>query len=128
MGDRWRPKSDGGVRPPERTEQGVEALEAYGVGAKDPLTGLYESYEAPPGKLAASVEPPPWADLFEQWPLIEWDFTHHLNLDASKAIRAESFRWFTIRLMGLLSLNGTALHGYFRRDETPDQQDFDVPN
>ena len=127
MGYGWRPKSDAGVRPPERPESGVEAFEEYGQGDRDPLTGLYESYAPPPGRLAPSVEPPAWPDLWEQWPLIEWDFAHHLHLDVEELIRRKSFRWFAIRLMGLLGKQGTNLHAFFRRDETDSEPPLEAP-
>lgn len=63
-------------------------------------------------------EPVPWADLLTQWNLIEWDFHHTLHVDLPTVIRGRSWRWFRVRVGGLLATPGTALHTHFADDNT----------
>jgi hypothetical protein len=80
----------------------------------------------PPGATAAPGEPVAWPRLIEQWVLIEWDFQHTLQLDAEQAIFARSWRWFSVRVAGLLSTRGTALNAYFHPPD--DEKQTEVPH
>lgn len=60
-----------------------------------------------------------WADLIEQWRLIEIDFTviHHLELEDELPRR--SWRWFGVKVAGLLAEPRSLLAAHFRPDDAP---------
>lgn len=100
-------------------KSGYEAIEEYGWGEKDPLTGIYEGYDLPK-QLRQSGREVSWADLFAQWTLLEFTFHSALGIDLEDVWRRKSWRWFSVRVKHLLSTD-TPLARYFAPDddETP---------
>ncbi|TMV00278.1 hypothetical protein FGK60_09750 [Streptomyces sp. DASNCL29] len=63
-----------------------------------------------------------WGLLLEQWPLIEADLheVYGLDVEASGILRARSWRWLRIRILGLLSADSRlARHFAPPDDKTP---------
>lgn len=118
MGDRWRPKSSSGVRESARPEQGVEAFEKYGQGEKNPVTGLYEWYDLPPGIARGQGDPVTWPEIVEQWRLLEFDFHAILRVDLSDTLKVRSWRWFELRVQGLLASRHSLLSDYFTKTDS----------
>lgn len=118
MGDRWGPKSGGGVRPPARTEPGSASLEKYGRGEKNSATGLYEFYDIPEEHKPGN--PVSWVTILEQWRLLEFDFHHILHVpDISAILPDVSWVWFESRVSGLLSTPGLLSRFFTADDEEP---------
>jgi hypothetical protein len=102
VGERYIPGSGGrrdGGQPGD-----LEALDQYGIGEKDPATGIYPSYDVPKGHAAeATVEdgtPITWDAIAGQWPLIVADFSSAYGIRLVGA----SMRWpeFAWHIHGLL--------------------------
>lgn len=115
MGDRWRPKSSEEVRDPERAESGDSTLAEYGRGHFDEESGLFEWYEVPPEIASRGLELT-LADVVEQWPLVIFDFATILHVDLEQSMR-RPFRWFKVRLSGLLDHEDSKLRTYFASRE-----------
>jgi hypothetical protein len=118
VGDRCRPKSDGGSDGREG-QSGLAAVEEYGWGEKDPLTGLYEGYDLPKD-LRQQSRAVGWPELLAQWGLLEYSFHTVLGIDLEDAWHRKSWRWFAVRVKHLLSQD-TPLARFFAPDdaETP---------
>lgn len=120
MGDERRPKSTDVLREQE-PESGLAALEQYGWGEKDPVTGFYEGYNLPKelaGKAGPSVS---WAQIAEQWSLVEYCFHQILGVDLEPIWPSVTWRWFSARIRMFLATD-TPLAHYFSDDEP------EVPN
>jgi hypothetical protein len=101
--DRWRPKSD----------PRADDLDQYGRGEYDPATGLYEWYEDAPDILTGKAEVIAWPRIFEQWALVEADFHSSYGVDLSIAYRSVSWRWFAVRVLGLMADPSSRLARHF---------------
>lgn len=44
-----------------------------------------------------------WADLLERWPLLVADFHHLLGIDLEAVFWARTWRWFEVRVGGILA-------------------------
>jgi hypothetical protein len=96
-------------------QSGLEAVEEYGWGEKDPLTGLYEGYELP-RDLRESGRAVSWPELLAHWSLLEYSFHSALGIDLEDVWRRKSWRWFTVRVKHLLSTD-TPLARFFAPDD-----------
>jgi hypothetical protein len=57
--------------------------------------------------------------VLDQWPLIEADFSSEYGIELEDVFLTRSWRWFTVKVSGLLVAE-TRLARYFRPDpETP---------
>lgn len=65
-----------------------------GQGEYDEATGLWEWYEE---------QGPSWADVLGQWAAIEADFASHYGVDLSDELDRRTWRWFRVRLAGLMT-------------------------
>jgi hypothetical protein len=71
----------------------------YGRGQYNPDTGLSEYYEYPQGNRNGRT----WREILTHWNAIEADF-QDLGIDlASGILRERSWRWFAVRVMGLIN-------------------------
>ena len=108
-------------------EGGLDAIAEYGRGRYDPETGLYEHYEIPdhhPARRTAREGHRgefTLTDLIAQWELLEPDFHQVYGADLDEC-RHKSWRWFRVRLHGLMSDPSTRLWRYFA-SITPDLDD-----
>ncbi|TGB03325.1 hypothetical protein E2651_25375 [Streptomyces sp. MZ04] len=61
-----------------------------------------------------------WPQLLEQWPLIEADLHEIYGLDVGdrRLMRARSWRWLRVRILGLLSAE-SRLSRHFAPPEQP---------
>lgn len=115
MGDGPSPKStDSG----DGDTGGLGDIDRYGVGERDPVTGLYENYDFPAGHPATQevdTETPPitWPAIFGQAELIEADFRSEYQLELTQVYRTATWRWFRVRVQGLLYAD-TRLSRHFR--------------
>lgn len=116
MEDRWRPKSGADAG---EAEQGSEAVERYGRGEQDPVTGLYEWYEDIPTTVTTPGTEVSWAQIFEAWTLVEADFQQAYGIDLERQLR-RSWRWFAVRCTGLLSSPDTRLYRHFAATQQPE--------
>lgn len=57
--------------------------------------------------------------MIAQWPRLEYDFHAILHVDLSRAIFTETWRWFALRVSGILSDQGSALAAFFAPDDAP---------
>ena len=115
MGDRYRPGT--GSRLDGGDSDDLAALDRYGIGERNPVTGLYESYDIPTGHRLLSDEEEgtavSWQQILECWDLVipDWssEYGHRLV-----AVKNEMF-WseFRAHLIGLLSAD-TRLSRHFR--------------
>jgi hypothetical protein len=55
-------------------------------------------------------------DIFGQWARLEADFHDVYGVDLEAVFRVKSWRWFMVRVDGLLSCD-SRLHRFFREDE-----------
>lgn len=79
----------------------ADALEQYGRGTKDPLTGLYEWYEDVSADLQGQGEGFSVLSLVENWPLIAADFASEYGIRL--ALPGLSWHEFSNLLTGLLT-------------------------
>lgn len=56
--------------------------------------------------------------LFEQWPLLEFSFHAHLGVDLADVWQVKSWRWFAVRVQGLMS-SDTPIARFFAPDGAP---------
>lgn len=63
--------------------------------------GLHRWYDVPQ---AARRQGPTWPQILEQWQLIEADLheVYGIDLDDRDLLRARSWRWLKVRIVGLL--------------------------
>lgn len=115
MAHRWRPKSPGAGHA---EAAGVDAIAEYGWGDLDPATGLYEGYDLPSGFLAPKGDGVPWTSLMADWALVEHSFHAVLGVDLDAVRRSRSWRWFTVRLRGLLATDTPLAARYAPEKET----------
>ncbi|QDZ15777.1 hypothetical protein FPZ11_14305 [Humibacter ginsenosidimutans] len=92
----------------ERPVTRPEAFEEYGHGEKDPVTGYYEWYEAPPEVLKQLTTPSvdvTWSMFFEAWGDMVADFQEKYGLDLEHLARDYGFTWrrFAFLAIGLLT-------------------------
>jgi hypothetical protein len=119
-----RPKSlSGGDEAGRRTGSGLDGIEQYGRGEKDPVTGLYDWYDLPEGHEAHAGQGKEvrLVDLFEQWPLLVADFADcHIRLHRER----DSLTWAEFKdvLVGLLQ-SDSRLRRHFTRDDEPEVGD-----
>lgn len=121
MGDRPRPGS--GSRLDGGDPDDLDVLDQFGVGQRDPLTGLYESYDIPTGHRLLTAEGEgrkvTWVEIFDNWDLIipDWSAEYGHRLVAVK----DEMRWpeFRAHLLGLLSAD-TRLSRNFQPKQQPD--------
>ena len=105
MGVGDRPKSVGGGRDSSpKGATGLAAIEQYGRGEKDPVTGYYDWYDLPEDHAAHGGQGPQevrFLDLIEQWPLVVADFA---DLGVRLHQERDSLTWaeFHSLLSGLL--------------------------
>jgi|SRR6266498_790167 len=82
---------------------GRESGDPPGGGPIDPATGIREWYDPHP-QGSAEGDGHTWADIFEHWQLIEDDLQELYGIDVESGIlRARSWRWLRVRIVGLLS-------------------------
>lgn len=97
---------------------GVHALEGFGGGNRDALTGLHEFYDDLPPELEAVREggdaPLEWLTVLEQWPLVEGGFHAVYGVDLVAIWPTVDWRWVRTRL-GYLLMSDTPLARYFTR-------------
>jgi hypothetical protein len=118
VGDRWRPKSSGGVPEAAGTQQGVATFDAWGQGEKNPITGLFESYDLPAHGVGPVGDGVSWLAILEQWTLLEYDFADILHIpDIAALLPDVSWQWFAHRVTGLISDRGL-LARFFTPAET----------
>jgi hypothetical protein len=119
VGVRHQPGSSGRL-PGGQTEQlsGLDAIAQYGIGERDPLTGLYEAYDIPEGHAAQGGaeegHPVTWTQLVEQWELIVADFTSEYGIDLRARRHTMPWRDFAIWAQGLMTAD-TRIARHFRR-------------
>lgn len=119
MGDERGPKSTTAVPGRESSpdgKSGLAAIEQYGWGEKDPTTGYYEGYDLPK-QVAHAGAPIPFREVFEQWPLVEFSFAQ-IGIDLEEVWHVKSWRWFKIRLEGLLTID-SPLSRFFAPEPDP---------
>jgi hypothetical protein len=101
-------------------------LSQYGWGDYDSQTGLFEGYDLPP-EVARRVystpdeHPVTWARIAQAWALVEFAFHAHLGVDLDAMRGARSWRWFVVRVRGLLT-SDTALARHFAPEPDPEQE------
>lgn len=123
----WNVDEDGIPLDDAPPMEGLEALDQYGQGERDPLTGLYEFYADLPASAGAihedgGGESVSWAKLAEVLDVVEYCFHADLGIDLAAVWDTASWRWFAVRLRGLLA-SETLLAAQFRTDEpTPRDQ------
>lgn len=105
----------GGRRDGGQPQSDLEALDQYGVGEKNPVTGLYENYDIPEGHAANRVDeggtPVEWETLIGQWPLIVADFASEYGVRLpGSSMRWPEFQWL---LHGLFAAD-TRISRFFR--------------
>jgi hypothetical protein len=119
VGVERRPKSTSGVPGSESAnEQGAKAVERFGCGDYDEKSGLYEWYEDLPLEVLRPSKPIKYGDIFAQWSLVEADFHEFYNVDLEDVFWVKSWRWFTVRVDGLLGCD-SRLQRHFREDPEP---------
>ena len=101
-------------------ETGIEALERYGYGEKDPVTGLYEGYDLPAGHPAGQSGDQvtvSWVEIFGQWPALVADFAseYRIRLDR-ESDSTLSWAAFRVYVQGLMSADSR-----LTRHFTPDR-------
>ena len=101
MGIRYRPGSTG--RLDGGASEGVDALDRYGIGEKDPVTGLYEAYDLPDGSPAHAGEAVEWTAILTRWPLIVADFASEYRVRLHRELPDLSWREFRDLIAGLLA-------------------------
>lgn len=106
-------------------ESGTEAISKYGHGQKDPNTGLYEWYELPKERNGEVGTPVSWLELLNEWALIEALFHTEFQVDLSKVLYTETWRWFTVRVRLLLRTDNP-LSRHFAPDDEPTAEVPDV--
>ncbi|GGO54100.1 hypothetical protein GCM10012286_63070 [Streptomyces lasiicapitis] len=77
-----------------------------GRGEYDEVSGLHEWYEWPAGTGPRTAQASlTWPQLLDQWPLIEADLHEAYGVDVGhrRLMRARSWRWLRVRVLGLLS-------------------------
>lgn len=74
---------------------------------------FHDLSEAPKEK-AETVFRSSWADILQEWMLIELDF-QDLGLDLEGLLSQRSWRWFRIRLLRIMGDPNTRLHRALRR-------------
>ncbi|HON76804.1 MAG TPA: hypothetical protein PLQ23_16840, partial [Dermatophilaceae bacterium] len=99
---------------------GLAAIHKYGGGEYDPVTGLWEYYEFPPGHEARGqeAEEVSWRDLLDQWVLLEADWLSEYHERLSAVWAALSWREFVVGVVGLFAAD-TRLSRHFA-PPTPD--------
>lgn len=122
MGDGGSPGTDSrhgdGGQPVDRLAE-YDRL-GFGVGRRDPVTGIYEVYDVPEWykakrrhEAAASEGGGiPWAEIFAQWGLLVADFASEYRIRLTTDIRCMTWREFKQLTRGLLAAE-TRLSRYF---------------
>jgi hypothetical protein len=127
VGVRWPPGTPSRLHGGEdRTLTGLDAIAQYGIGQRDPLTGLYEAYDIPAGHAAAQTQTPgerkgkpvTWPELIGQWSLLECDFGTQYGVELEDAIKIRTWRWFRVKCEGILAAE-TRINRYFFPPDTP---------
>lgn len=131
MEDRCRPKRTGQAAEGGDSESGGAAIggeeesgwegfnRKYGRGRYDEATGYYEYYEGVPKDLLREQgEPITWARILENWGFLEADFHSEYGVDVSspKLRRRKTWRWFAVRVKGLLASPESRLGRVFQPD------------
>ncbi len=98
-------------------KSGYEAIEEYGWGDKDPITGIYEGYDLPPQLARRAGNAVTWPALLANWSLVVFTFHTALGVDLEDVWRVKSWRWFSARVRHLLSTD-TPLSRFFAPDDT----------
>lgn len=122
MGERPGPGSSG--RPDGGLTLGD--LDQYGVGERNPVTGLYSAYNLPDGHPAEGREegdypPPTWAELLDCFELIVPDFASEYQVRLTVARRSMGWCEFRSLLFGLLAAD-TRLARHFRAKRNPEDE------
>ena len=65
-----------------------------------------------------------WPQLLELWPLVEADLhqVYGLDVGAPGLLRARSWRWLRVRVLGLLSAPDSRLPRHFAPDPKPSKK------
>jgi hypothetical protein len=87
-------------------------LDDYGRGTYHPESGLWDYYDVPEEVQQRQVAPS-WADVLEEWPLVEGAFQHVYQLDLSDLLHTRSWRWFAVRVSYLIAVPGNPLNTVF---------------
>jgi hypothetical protein len=127
LGGGRRPKSVGRVHVEEvSAESGVAALDQYGGGEKDPVTGLYEWYEVPDGVTKAQ-HTLSWDAVFDDdcWPLLVADFQSEYHINLRAVFRTQSWDWFTDCVAGLMSCDSRLFRHFYHPEEVDDERRTD---
>lgn len=90
-------------RQPGPGSVGRESGDATSGGPIDPATGIREWYDPHP-QGHEGEDGHTWAHILDRWQLIEADLHEVYGVDVeSGVLRARSWRWLRVRLVGLLS-------------------------
>ena len=105
----------GGQQQPART--GLDAIEEYGRGEKDPETGLYDWYDLPAGVAQPETQHGGVSvlDLCEEWDLLVADFASEYGIRVRTADL--SWREFTAYLTGLMSCDSRLARRFTPTDD-----------
>ena len=103
MGIRYRPGNPGRHGGGGQPAEDLAALDDYGVGVKDPLTGLYESYDLPDGHPAKRTDeegaPLDWEVVAEHFELVAADFASEYGVRLlGSGMRWPEFSWYVAGL------------------------------
>ena len=120
MGGRNLPGSTGRLDGGEpAAAQGIEALDQYGRGEKDPDTGLWEWYEDVPQELGARATGFSLLALCERWDLLVADFASEYGIRVATA--GLSWREFRSYLTGLLACDSRLRRHFAPEDYEPEK-------
>jgi hypothetical protein len=127
VGIRYRPGNVGRHGVGGQPLEGLEALDTYGIGAKDPVTGLYENYDIPAGhpanRLEEAGEAIAWPAIAEQWPLIVADFASEYGVRLPDVVmRWPEFEWL---VSGLFAVDSRLRRHFFPPPEPGTETDVE---
>lgn len=118
MGVRYRPGSasrhHGGA-----PHDGLDAIDRYGVGEKDPITGLYESYDLPEGHEAHGGETVAWQAILTRRPLLVADFASEYGIRLNGEMDRMTWREFADLTVGLLAADTRLARAFQPETEAP---------
>lgn len=104
MGGGRKPGIPGGDGRPSRDSEDQDDLDQYGIGQKDPVTGVYPFYDVPSYLERAQVGTPVnWSAIFAQWGLLVADFQDVYGIALMREFDRMTWVEFRLYVQGLMS-------------------------